>query len=181
MLQPNYMENGFMFAMLLEYAEEDFCKEHPVIRFDTLEKEGKYEAPAAFYGKAYRVKDKNVFRYYNYTDLTDPADFDEYLDFVAGASLYETGVTAEYGDQLLTLITCSYNTTDGRFVVVAREILVQAFHLIRSRVVDKIAEEPDDFRNRLQRPDQRAGKRLCQNRFLALQRIFSLPSPDRPR
>lgn len=115
MLQPNYMEKGSMFAMLLEYAEEDFCKEHPVIRFDTLEKEGKYEAPAAFYGKTYRVKDKNVFRYYNYTDLTDPADFDEYLDFVAGASLYETGVTAEYGDQLLTLITCSYNTTDGRF------------------------------------------------------------------
>lgn len=37
------------------------------------------------------------------------------------ASLYDLGVTAEYGDRLLTLSTCNYHTEDGRFVVVARE------------------------------------------------------------
>ena len=36
-------------------------------------------------------------------------------------ALYDTGVTAEYGDQLLTLSTCNYHTGDGRFVVVARK------------------------------------------------------------
>lgn len=118
----HHMKNGTMFAMLLDYADEDFWKDHPVICFDTLEKAGKYEVLAAFYGKAYRVNDENVFRYYNYTDLTDKEDFDEYLAFVSGSALYDTGVTAEYGDQLLTLFTCSYHTTDGRFVVVAKEI-----------------------------------------------------------
>ena len=31
------------------------------------------------------------------------------------------GVTAEYGDELITLSTCGYHTQDGRFVVVARK------------------------------------------------------------
>ena len=38
------------------------------------------------------------------------------------ASLYDTGKTAEYGDQLITLSTCAYHTEDGRFAVVARKI-----------------------------------------------------------
>ena len=36
-------------------------------------------------------------------------------------SLYDTGVTAEYGDKLITLVTCSYHEEHGRFVVVARQ------------------------------------------------------------
>lgn len=35
------------------------------------------------------------------------------------AVLYDTGVTAGYGGELLTLATCSYHTKNGRFVVVA--------------------------------------------------------------
>ena len=41
---------------------------------------------------------------------------------VEAASLYDTGETAEYGDTLLTLVTCSYHTENGRFVVVAQKI-----------------------------------------------------------
>ena len=35
-------------------------------------------------------------------------------------ALYDTGVTAEYGDQLITLSTCEYSRTNGRMVVVAK-------------------------------------------------------------
>ena len=80
-----------------------------------------FAALEAFYAKAYKADDKNAFRYYNYTDLTDEAVFDEYLGHIRDVALYDTGVTAEYGDQLLTLSTCSYHTADGRFVVVARQ------------------------------------------------------------
>ena len=41
---------------------------------------------------------------------------------MAAMSFYDTGVTAEYGDQLLTLSTCDYQEKDGRFVVVAKKI-----------------------------------------------------------
>ena len=118
----HHMKNGSMFAALADYADESFWQEHPVVRFDTLDGAGEYEVLAAFYSKAYKVTDRTAFRYYNYTDLTDEAVFDEYLGLVREASLYDTGVTAEYGDQLLTLSTCSYYTANGRFVVVARKV-----------------------------------------------------------
>ena len=41
------------------------------------------------------------------------------------AAIYDTGITAEYGDELITLSTCSYHTTDGRFVGVAKKMCVQ--------------------------------------------------------
>ncbi len=44
------------------------------------------------------------------------------MDEMAAMSLYSTGVTAQYGDQLLTLSTCDYEEKDGRFVVVAKKI-----------------------------------------------------------
>ena len=35
-------------------------------------------------------------------------------------ALYDTGVTADYGDRLITLSTCEYSATNGRLVVVAK-------------------------------------------------------------
>lgn len=37
-------------------------------------------------------------------------------------ALYDTGVTAEYGDKLITLSTCEYSRTNGRMVVVAKQV-----------------------------------------------------------
>ena len=36
--------------------------------------------------------------------------------------LYDTGITAEYGDELLTLSTCEYSHANGRFVVLAKRL-----------------------------------------------------------
>ena len=45
-----------------------------------------------------------------------------YMSEMESMSLYDTGVRAEYGDQLLTLSTCDYQEKNGRFVVVAKKI-----------------------------------------------------------
>ena len=112
-----------MFAALLDYADAAFWEEHPTIRFNTLEEEGTYEVLAAFYVDV-AVTDAGVaFPYYAYTDLRDEAVFTEYLSQVESAALYDTGVTAVPGDQLLTLSTCSYHSSEERFVVVARRVL----------------------------------------------------------
>lgn len=37
-------------------------------------------------------------------------------------ALYDTGVTAEYGDRLITLSTCEYSARNGRLVVVAKMV-----------------------------------------------------------
>lgn len=120
------MKDGSMFGSLDSYANEDYAKEHQEIIYDLIQPDGSYkrltfEVMAAFYSRIYSVDEKNVFRYYYSTDLSDPDAFQYYIEEVMSASLYDLGVTAECGDRLLTLSTCSYHTEDGRFVVVARE------------------------------------------------------------
>ena len=114
------MKNGSMFSSLLSYADSAYWEAHKTIRFDTMEAAGEYEVVAAFYSQAYLQDAVNVFRYYRYTDVSEPEVFEEYMEQVQEAAVYDTGVTAVYGDQLLTLSTCSYHTENGRFVVVAR-------------------------------------------------------------
>lgn len=117
-LYGHNMDDGSMFAALLDYQEEDFAREHSTVRFDTLEEEGEYQVVAAFYSQAYDSQEEGAFRYYQYTDLSDPQVFSEYVRQAKAASLCDTGVTPQPGDRLLTLSTCSYHTGDGRFVVV---------------------------------------------------------------
>lgn len=117
----HHMKNGTMFGSLQKYADKSYWEQHKIICFDTLYEHGEYEVLAAFYGKAIAAGETG-FRYYQYTDLTDSAAFEEYISQVNIAAIYDTGATFEYGDELLTLSTCSYHTTDGRFVVVARKI-----------------------------------------------------------
>lgn len=114
------MNNGQMFYELLNYAEKDFWKEHPVIQFDTLYEKREYEIIAAFYDRVhYQYED--VFRYYYFADGTQE-EFEEAVNYYKENSCYDTGLTASYGDQLIALSTCSYHTEDGRFVVVGRLI-----------------------------------------------------------
>ena len=120
------MNDDSMFGSLDSYADGDYAREHQEIIYDLIQTDGSYkrltfEVMAAFYSRIYSVDEKNVFRYYYSTDLSDPDAFQYYIEEVMSASLYDLGVTAEYGDRLLTLSTCSYHTEDGRFVVVARE------------------------------------------------------------
>lgn len=117
------MKDGSMFAALLNYADDTFWEEHPTIRFDTLEETGTYQVLAAFYIDVSLSEDGVAFPFYEYTGLRDEAIFQEYLAQVGDRALYSTGVTAEFGEQLLTLSTCSYNTSDERFVVVAKQVV----------------------------------------------------------
>ena len=60
--------------------------------------------------------------YYNFINAADSAEFADAISYYTQNALYDTGVTAEYGDQLITLSTCSYHVENGRFVVVAKKI-----------------------------------------------------------
>ncbi len=61
-------------------------------------------------------------KYYHFT-LADSAEvFDAYISKCKELSIYDTGVSAEYGDKLITLSTCEYSRTNGRMVVVAKQV-----------------------------------------------------------
>ena len=48
---------------------------------------------------------------------------DEYVAKCKEKALYDTGVSAEYGDKLITLSTCEYSNTNGRLVLVAKRVV----------------------------------------------------------
>lgn len=110
-----------MFGGLDKYEKESYYKDHPYIQFDTIYEKGFYEVMYVFRSRVYR-EDEIVFKYYQFTDANSEQEFDSYMDEMAAISLYDTGVTAQYGDQLLTLSTCDYQEKNGRFVVVAKKI-----------------------------------------------------------
>lgn len=113
----HHMTSETMFHEITYYTDPQFLAEHPKIIFDTLEEEGEYEVIAAFRFDT----DHDSFRFNRYTDM-DMTAFAEYMKCVHERELYNTGLSAVYGEQLLTLSTCDYAYENGRFVVVAKEV-----------------------------------------------------------
>lgn len=58
-----------------------------------------------------------------FADLCNETAFNEYISKCKELAFYDTGVTAEYGDRLITLSTCEYSRQNGRMVVVAKKIV----------------------------------------------------------
>lgn len=115
------MSDDSMFGTLDYYADEDFYKEHKTFSFDTIYEKQTYEVVAAIY-TSIPDDSEECFRYYEYTGKNDTEMFNQYVEFIAENELYDTGVELKEDDDILTLSTCSYQTTDGRFIVVARKI-----------------------------------------------------------
>ncbi len=115
------MGDGEMFQDLLKYEDEEFYMEHPIIRFTTANEDAEYDIISVFKSRVYYKSEKNVFRYYFFVNADNEAEYNEFVNNAKKASLYDIDKTAQYGDQLITLSTCSYHTEDGRFAVVARK------------------------------------------------------------
>lgn len=120
-LYGHHMKSGQMFGNLDRYSSEAYYKEHPYIQFDTIYERGTYQVMYVFRSHVYS-EEEIAFKYYQFIDVNSEKEFDSYMQEMAAMSYYDTGVTAEYGDQLLTLSTCDYQEKDGRFVVVAKKI-----------------------------------------------------------
>ncbi|MFD1954568.1 class B sortase [Paenibacillus thailandensis] len=121
LIHGHHMKNGFMFKDLMKYKKESFYKEHATFRFSTLYEKEEYEIVAVILSKVYRKSD-DVFKYYQIDKVRTPAEFDSYVQNIKKLALYDTGVTARYGDKLIVLSTCEYSTENGRLAVVARKI-----------------------------------------------------------
>lgn len=117
----HHMRSGRMFGQLNKYSSESFYKDHKYIQFDTIYEKGTYEIMYVFRSKIYE-ESEIVFKYYQFINATSELEFNSNMREMAAMSLYDTGVTAQYGDELLTLSTCDYYTDYGRFVIVAKRI-----------------------------------------------------------
>ena len=113
------MQDGSMFGQLGRYTDKSFWESHQYIRFDTLQERHLYQIICVFSTTASLGQG---FAYHNFIDAQDPSDFNAYIRQCMALRYYDTGITAEYGDKLITLSTCEYTDTNGRLVVVAKRI-----------------------------------------------------------
>lgn len=117
----HHMKNGSMLANLTKYKSLSFYKQHPTIEFSTLYKTGTYKIYAAFVLNASKADDDgyiyNIFR----QSFADEEDFNSWSQEAYQRSIIRTGVDVNIDDNIITLVTCTYDFDDARFVVMARE------------------------------------------------------------
>ena len=106
------MKNGTMFSSLRNYTDPAFCAAHPVIEFQTADGMEKY---MVFAVAAVQKTDT----WYSFIHAADSTDFTEQTAAFLQKSLYDTGVTPVYGQQLITLSTCYGSGKNGRLIVAA--------------------------------------------------------------
>lgn len=115
-------KSGLMFEDLMKYAKEDFYKEHTKVKFTTNKDDSLYEILSVFYSRVYYKSEKNVFRYYYFVNANNEQEYNDFVNNAKKVSLYDTSVTANYREQLLTLSTCEYSQEDGRFAIVCKKV-----------------------------------------------------------
>ena len=115
------MKSGAMFGNLTDYEDKNYYEKHKQIILYTPECQRNYEVIAVFRSQVYKKSD-NVFKFYKFFQADTEEEFLDFYDNIKALSLYDTGVSASFGDHFITLSTCVYHVTNGRFVVVAKEV-----------------------------------------------------------
>ncbi len=115
----HHMRDGTMFGELDKYRKAAFREENPYIYFDSLYQLQTYEVMAVFLTTATAGEG---FAYHAFIDAKDEAQYDAFVEQCKALSLYDTGVEAQFGDKLICLSTCEYSQTNGRLVIVAKQV-----------------------------------------------------------
>jgi len=115
------MKSGEMFGRLTDYEDPAYCEDHKNIILYTKDVQRNYEVISVFRSQVYKKSDQ-VFKYYKFFQADTEEEFDDFYQNIMDMSLYDTNVTAEFGDHFLTLSTCVYHVEQGRLVVVAKEV-----------------------------------------------------------
>lgn len=116
------MKSGAMFGNLDLYRKQDYEKSHNIIQLSTLTEKREYEIVAVFLSQVYMKTQTDVFKYYQFFEAANQEEFDNFYNNIKELQLYDTGVSAKYGDQFITLSVCAYHVENGRLVVVGKRI-----------------------------------------------------------
>lgn len=109
----HHMSDGTMFAPLAQYSSRTFAERHRIIRVFTREKEIELEV--------FAVDVVNASSEGKRTDFADAVELDAYL----GDKLSQCEVVLEEPadlEQAWAFVTCSYQTSNSRTVVYAKEV-----------------------------------------------------------
>lgn len=109
------MKNKTMFGTLDDYRKTGYYENHPVMYYLTPQKSYKLELYSGF------ITESGSYVYtFQHTEQT----LSDFMKKIKRKSTFKSDVEYQEGDRIMTLSTCSYESEDSRYVVVAilREI-----------------------------------------------------------
>ena len=102
------MHDGSMFATLLNYTEQDFYDQHPVINLTIGEDEYQVLLFAGILTDGYSDYAKRSF---------NDGEFMVYINDIIALSTFKSTIMINENDQIITFSTCSYNVENGRYAL----------------------------------------------------------------
>lgn len=115
------MKNDTMFGTLDEYKNKEFWEEHKTFQLEKRDELAEYEVIYAVYTNIPNIAG-GAIPYYAFVGNLAEVSYGDILNWFEQNKLYDTGLKAEYNDQIVMLSTCSYQVQDGRFVILGRKI-----------------------------------------------------------
>lgn len=128
LIYGHHMQDGTMFAELVDYEKQDFADKHRIIEYDRIFGDGSYKAETFEVIAAFKTEvntgRESEFKYYKFTDLSSEKQLRQFVAKVNERNLIVGNTDVSAGAKMLTLSTCSYHVDDknGRFVVISTEI-----------------------------------------------------------
>lgn len=137
-----------MFGDLANYKKNlTYYSEHPVIQFSSNYKSDSYKIFAYFVTPVLEshTADGVIFDYHNELNFKDKSEYNEFINNIMLRTQIITPVDVQYGDEFLTLSTCSNEFEPSRFVVFARKVRdgEEASVDVSLAYLNKDAKEPD--------------------------------------
>lgn len=111
----HHMKDGSMFGNLKKYQRKSFWEENQTFTMTSLYQRRTYRIFSVLVTTA---SVGEGFGYHAFTGGTRE-EFDSMVEKFKAYALFDTGITPEYGDELVCLSTCDYSIPNGRLVVVA--------------------------------------------------------------
>lgn len=134
---------GQAFRELHNYKDKNYLAAHPIIEYSTLYGSYKFKVCAVFRTNAKAADDNGYVFNYIYPHMSD-SNMVGYIEQVQQRNLFDTGVSLEPTDKIITLSTCvyDYGKINTRLVIVGRLL-----HEGESEAIDVAAvRERADYR-----------------------------------
>lgn len=114
----HYTKNNYMSKELEKYKDVDFWNENKVINFDTFVENGIYMVMSVLLVP----EEEKKLKFHHSFHTKNEMEYDNFIDICTDNSLYDTNISAKYGDKLITLSTLDYSQNNDNLIVVAKKI-----------------------------------------------------------
>ena len=116
----HHMSDGTMFCNLAKYQKQSYANKHSKATFRKWYKDGSTTKGTYKIFAAYKCTINDRDSYLDYANIQDEDTFNEYIKMSKRKSMISSKVKPEWGDEIITLSTCSYHVwgKNGRFVAV---------------------------------------------------------------